>query len=216
MKIAPTLVLILATVAAGVAQPQSPMAWQHVPSITIISAGPDPRLELVDEAISFWNKSLAEIGSAFRLPRAARVVQEVPDEALQAMSASLMRGERPGVFPQALRDLPGDLTVLLGSSEFISFAGPFIAPSKRIMGIRGTDQPPLNFPNVAPNLIAHELGHAIGLGHNADPTMLMCGRPASCRPAGYRSEVARIFPLSADDKRQLLTMYPPDWKPRPR
>ena len=50
-------------------------------------------------------KSLEEIGSAFRLPSATRVVQAVPEEALQEMSASLMRGERPGVVPQALQDL---------------------------------------------------------------------------------------------------------------
>jgi len=41
----------------------------------------------------------------------------------------------------------------------------------------------MNLPNVARNVIARELGHAIGLGHNSDPTMLMCGRPAPCRPA---------------------------------
>jgi predicted Zn-dependent protease len=35
---------------------------------------------------------------------------------------------------------------------------------------------PLTLPNVARNVIAHELGHAIGLSHNDDPNYLMCGR----------------------------------------
>jgi hypothetical protein len=56
----------------------------------------------------------------------------------------------------------------------------------------------------------HDLGHAIGLGHNSDPAMLMCGRPADCRPAAFRSDVPRIFPLTNREKAQLLRMYPAD------
>ena len=48
-------------------------------------------------------------------------------------------------------------------------------------GIRGSSLSPMNLPNVARNVIAHELGHAIGLGHNADPTTLM--RPTRVLPA---------------------------------
>jgi hypothetical protein len=82
------------------------------------------------------------------------------------------------------------------------------------VGIRGTSFPPMNLPNVPLNVIAHELGHAIGLGHNSDPTTLMCGRPAPCRPNLFRSDRPRMFPLTDDEKRQLLTMYPPQWKPQ--
>jgi Matrixin len=72
----------------------------------------------------------------------------------------------------------------------------------------------MNLPNVPRNVIAHELGHAIGLGHNSDPTTLMCGRPAQCRPDLFRSDQPRMFPLTDDEKRQLLPMYPPQWKPQ--
>jgi hypothetical protein len=37
----------------------------------------------------------------------------------------------------------------------------------------------------------------------------MCGRPAQCRPDLFRSDQPRMFPLTDDEKRQLLTMYPP-------
>ncbi len=73
----------------------------------------------------------------------------------------------------------------------------------------------MNLPNVARNVIAHELGHAIGLGHNSDPAKLMCGRPAPCRPNLFRCDEARVFPLTDDEKRQLSGMYPREWKPRP-
>jgi len=114
--------------------------------------------------------------------------------------------------PNSLRRGPGDLTIYLGHTEFGSFAGPF-DDGRRVVGIRGLQFSPLTLPNVARNVIAHEMGHAIGLSHNVDPGLLMCGRPAPCRPAAFRSNEPRMFPLSDEEKRQLLAMYPPDWKP---
>ena len=164
--------------------------------------------------MAFWNKTLEELGSGFRLGPVTHVVQPIPEEALQELSRSIISGVRPVNVPQALRDLPGDLTVLLAESAFVSFAGPFHARGKRVVGIRNGNLLPMSLPNVMRNVIAHELGHAIGLGHNDDPARLMCGRPAPCRPDAFRSDVPRIFPLTDDEKRELLRMYPPDWKPQ--
>jgi hypothetical protein len=131
-----------------------------------------------------------------------------------SLSRSIVGRPGPTEIPEALRNLPGDLTILLADSDFVSFAGPFHAPGKRVVGIKSPNWSPMSLPNVARNVIIHELGHAIGLGHNSDPAMLMCGRPADCRPAAFRSDVPRIFPLTDDEKAQLLRMYPADWKPR--
>jgi hypothetical protein len=57
-------------------------------------------------------------------------------------------------------------------------------------------------------VIAHELGHAIGLAHNSDPTMLMCGRPAPCRPMAFQSATEHYFSLTSDEKALLLQLYP--------
>jgi hypothetical protein len=208
-------VFIAALFTTVTAHAQFGVPWRYSPRIVVIGAEGDPRHALVDEAVSFWNRTLGELGSGFKLGPVEHLVQPVPEEALQAQVRSILAGAGwPVSIPQALRNPPGDLTIFLGESDFISFAGPFDATSKRVVGIRGKDLPPMNLPNVARNVVAHELGHAIGLGHNSDPTQLMCGRPAPCRPHLFRSDEPKLFPLTDDDKRQLLRMYPADWKPR--
>jgi len=192
------------------AHAQFGVPWRHTPNVVVVSAAGDARVRLVDEAVAFWNKTLAEIGSGFRLGPVTHIVQPVPGEALASMSQSVLDAHGAAAdVPPALRDLPGDITVFLSQSEFVSFAGPFDASMKRGVGIRGAQFPPMNLPNVARNVITHELGHAIGLGHNSDPSKLMCGRPAPCRPALFRSDAPRIFPLTDDEKRQLRMLYPP-------
>jgi hypothetical protein len=204
-------ILILAGLAVDAARAQFGVPWRHVPKITVVSAAGDSRLRAVDEAIAFWNRTLAEIGSGFRLGSLAHRAQPIPEDALQLLSAEVLGGRgRSANIPSALRDLPGDITIVLADSGFVSFTSPpFGENLKRIVGIRGASVPPMNLPNVPRNVIAHELGHAIGLGHNSDPTTLMCGRPASCRPDLFRSERPRMFPLTEDEKHRLLTMYPP-------
>ena len=213
MKHIMVCISVIAGLAADVAHAQFGELWRHTPKITVVSPAGDLRLGAVDEAVAFWNRTLQEIGSGFRLGPATRTVRPVPEEALQLLSASVLgAGGRSANFPPALRDLPGDITIFLAASEFVSFASPFDSNSKKVVGIRGTSFPPMNLPNVPRNVVAHELGHIIGFKHNSDPTTLMCGRPSPCRPGLFKSDQPRMFPLTADEKRRLLTMYPP----RPR
>jgi hypothetical protein len=206
------LLVVGSLIGAGT-QAQFGVAWRHAPNIIVVSAAGDARVGLVEEGAAFWNRTLAELGSPFRLAPARHVVQVLPEEALQSLSGLVVGG--PGVvsIPQALRDPPGDITVFLSRSEFVSFTGPFDPSGRRVIGIRGAKFPPMDLPNVPLNVITHELGHALGLGHNSDPTKLMCGRPAPCRPALFRSEAPHIFPLTDEEKQKLRTMYPAQWKP---
>lgn len=203
----------LAALGAGLAvgaQAQPPAAWTVSPSVVVIGDPADPRQALVRAAVDHWNEQLRLLGSGFRLGAVSSSMLPVSEPALQAASRNRLSesAHAEAVVPG---ELPGDITIVLGQSSFVSFATPPLAVGRRLVGIRGIDGPPLNLPNVARNLIAHELGHAIGLGHNADPSSLMCGRPAPCRPALFESAQPRFFPLTGAERETLLRLYPASW-----
>jgi len=166
----------------------------------------------VHEAVDFWNQQLEELGTPFRLGAVTHVTELVPGDYLKTTSAAVLEGKSKPEPPESVKNIPGDIIVALSDMSFISFAS--IPGSEYcIIGIRNFEVSPLDLTNVGRNLIAHELGHAIGLGHHNDPTKLMCGRPADCRPDDFHCDREQFFPIDEDNKSYLLELYPSTWEP---
>ena len=158
----------------------------RVPRILISGESGDASVPLVHAAVSHWNGIFAGIGSGFRLGPVSH-----------GGSASGQTGA---------------IVVVLADGEFISHVNRLPGGQGAVAMIRNTSSRPTSLPNVMRNVMAHELGHAIGLGHNSNPALLMCGRPAPCRPALFTSQTPHYFPLSSAERSKLLAMYPPGWK----
>jgi hypothetical protein len=191
--------------------------WRNAPRIAILySRQDDSRIASAQEAVAFWNGELSALESGFRLGEVKLVNQTIPADLLTRLSNSV--GTRPsaGDFAAVSKGLDdADLIVILSDANFVSFSSGILAVggrSRSFVAIRSI-VPALAQPNIMPNIIAHELGHSLGLGHNADVTKLMCGRPAECRPDSFASDERRWFPLTDSEKTRLRSLYPPGWKP---
>src|SRR5258707_4970967 len=183
-RIAGALVALLCAAAPAQAQRSGfGVPLTKVPRILIsVGQSGDARVPLVHAAVAHWNGILAGIGSGFRLGPVS------------------LGGGASGQ--------PGEIVVVLSDGEFVSHVNRLPGGQGAVVMIRNTNSPPTSLPNVMRNVIAHELGHAIGLPHNSNPALLMCGRPAPCRPPLFTSQTPHYFPLSGAERSKLLAMYP--------
>ena len=178
--------------------------------VRIIGDPTDPRVPPAREAVAYWNRELLRLGRRIHFDSATIRSDSIPDELLRAASGEAVLGRGPATtrLLGTLSEEPADIVIALSQTDLISFSVRWRAGSRGVVGVRRSDIPPLSLPNTVRNVVAHELGHVLGLDHNGDSTTLMCGRPARCRPAAFASDHVRFFPLTGSDDHRLQERWP--------
>jgi hypothetical protein len=186
----------------------------------VISTANDAKFSDVDKAVSFWNETLANLGTPFRLGSITYIPEVIPHEDIFRTIFDWQRFDlsRPGYnrrkmvllnLPAHIRRLNGDVIVALTEADGPSFAMAQRTPGKVLVAIQNRWR---LRGRLIQNLIAHELGHVIGLNHNAIPTALMCGHVDYITQCSFEGGAFEKFqPLTEGDRAALLDMYPPHW-----
>jgi hypothetical protein len=193
------------------------LAWPAAPrgeeasvrSVMVLSADAgDPRIAATRRAVAFWNETLAQMALTPRFLGPDLVVGSPTLRAAESYAhrisqdnRRLFAGRAGPDAPPELAGLAGDVIVLLSTQRIVSFAWPLAERHRYFLAIRTDRAAPLSNPGVTHNVIAHELGHTLGLTHNGTPTMLMCGACAT------KFDATAFLPLTPLDRARLLELH---------
>jgi hypothetical protein len=182
---------------------------RHV--LIVTPAADDARLAATRDAIGFWNGTLAALQLDLRLrevgvliaPRITSQLERYTRQIWNLAGRPVPPGTSPPPPPE-LDALAADVVVFLSRQRIFSFAWPRAEGRKFFIGIQTDTVPPLSLPNVSRNVVAHEIGHALGLQHNGPTRTIMCG---PCDHLVYRSAQDEFLPLTPEERDRLRALH---------
>ena len=205
------LVVVLLLLGAAVLAP--PAAGQTLERrvVVVVPEADDPRVAHTRAAITFWNRTLADLGLDVRLREAALVVGPPGMRAIETFArfvsqrgGRIPKGRDGPQPPPELAALGGDVVVLLSRQPLLPFAWPLIGSPDHLVAIRTARIGRPREDTVLRNVIAHELGHTLGLRHNRGGASLMCG---PCSSLAARESPGGWLPLTARDRSLLRALH---------
>ena len=198
-----TVSLLLAVPAAG------QVVERQIVIITFDAA--DERVTQTREAVAFWNRTLSDLELRVRLREAELVIASPDRRALENYARQvsqrggrLPRGAAGPQPPRELTDLQADIVVLLSRQPLLPFAWPLPSLTGHFVAIRAAEPQRPSDDKVLRNVIAHELGHTLGLTHNRATATLMCG---PCSSVAAEASPLEWLPLTADDRARLRALH---------
>ena len=202
--------VVLLLVALAATAPAAGQGLERRLVVVVPEAG-DPRVAHTRAAVAFWNRTLADLGVDVRLREAALVVGSPDLRAIETFArfvsqrgGRIPRGESGPQPPPGLVALGGDVVVLLSRQPLMPFAWPLIGSPDHLVAIRTPRPRRSGDDTVLRNVIAHELGHTLGLRHNRGGASLMCG---PCSSLAAEGSPGGWLPLTPRDRARLRALH---------